>query len=888
MLEEGYRAGTEKKDSYRASHSKVRLEATLSVERNAVVALLKQQTIDNQAWFSAHGSNNYHSRIVECCQELTLNIDLISGSVKTIQEASYKCDYDEHTPGNGFRSLVCICDTVMLQLVAIMKNCSDNRNSIMFRSKWICKEMESFAAIFRFLILAFQHVVFLLEDMPSSSLFPPLDSDYMKYSGVLKGIENLDASCFYGRSFGFQFSPSVTRIFRLIGIVLATYSLSWDNGSAAFSSLMASSRFLLSPEQRAHRIIKVTREADIEFCRGFWNLSEIPAPKYFCPSMAVYQMVHIPMMGPLKMEKQGGGVVMIPEPSSHGPPAPIKMRLFSSVYREGIATNPGCRTVCPASPNLVVHCHGGGYVATTSKSHETYLRSWAKDLGCPLVSIEYSLSPEFPFPRPTEEVLYAFAWMLNNPEKVGWTGKKIVFCGDSAGGNLIVSTSLKLIELGTKKRPDGLVPIYTPFLFQYLPSPSRVLSFMDPLLHMGVVIRCAAAYTNACPNGTKAEQDRREAEEKAHVHHKSLLEYVDEINKQKENMGLFNLADFGSQPIVSLVNLTETSLSTMNMFTPNNTASITLDKIVESEANTSSSSDETRERSGNDSGMNTNGEEEDEEAEAQPNITLVHVDGDPNHICLSANNYDHHLLDYLQSHPLTKDSLQPLSVPTLEEDDDAFETSFYEDSDDTTPVQSKSFTAFSTPNNKISLSNKKRVTQTERPAKTKVTRGRSLSQSLLDTASQAAGHAYDSFSNWFEGEHAPLGHVDKPKLTRSKTMSVYESALIQQAEAEKMESCFTELLKLDLPREYLISPMYTPDEILKQLPPTYFIACHLDPLLDDTVSFARRLRNAGGTVKSVDLLDALPHGFLNFTPMSKECHEGAHACLRRIKEALLS
>lgn len=40
--------------------------------------------------------------------------------------------------------------------------------------------------------------------------------------------------------------------------------------------------------------------------------------------------------------------------------------------------------------------------------------------------------------------------------------------GDSAGGNLIVSVNIRLIELNVKRLPDGIVPIYTPFLFQVL------------------------------------------------------------------------------------------------------------------------------------------------------------------------------------------------------------------------------------------------------------------------------------------------------------------------------------------------------------------------------------------------------------------------------------
>lgn len=77
---------------------------------------------------------------------------------------------------------------------------------------------------------------------------------------------------------------------------------------------------------------------------------------------------------------------------------------------------------------------------------------------------------------------------------IGWTGEKVVMVGDSAGGNLITSFSLKMIELDAARLPDALVPIYTPFLFQYLPSPSRVLSFSDVLLHMGVIVRCAAGW----------------------------------------------------------------------------------------------------------------------------------------------------------------------------------------------------------------------------------------------------------------------------------------------------------------------------------------------------------------------------------------------------------
>lgn len=48
----------------------------------------------------------------------------------------------------------------------------------------------------------------------------------------------------------------------------------------------------------------------------------------------------------------------------------------------------------------------------------------------------------------------------------GWTGEKICMVGDSAGGNLIMALNLRLIQLNIKRLPDGLISIYTPFIFQ--------------------------------------------------------------------------------------------------------------------------------------------------------------------------------------------------------------------------------------------------------------------------------------------------------------------------------------------------------------------------------------------------------------------------------------
>ena len=141
------------------------------------------------------------------------------------------------------------------------------------------------------------------------------------------------------------------------------------------------------------------------------------------------------------------------------------------------------------SSHLILHAHGGGFIGGSSKSHEVYLKSWCKYLNVPIVSIDYSLAPEYPFPVASEECFYAYVWCLLNKDSLGWTGQTIILVGDSAGGVLVTNVIQYAIMTGIRI-PDGLVAVYTPFLVSFNLSPSRLLSLMDPLLNFSFLTRC--------------------------------------------------------------------------------------------------------------------------------------------------------------------------------------------------------------------------------------------------------------------------------------------------------------------------------------------------------------------------------------------------------------
>lgn len=113
-----------------------------------------------------------------------------------------------------------------------------------------------------------------------------------------------------------------------------------------------------------------------------------------------------------------------PRPVTHHPflPLPQDSKELSSFVR-----SEGPRSLelrlrpqqAPRSRALVVHIHGGGFVAQTSKSHEPYLKSWAQELGAPILSIDYSLAPEAPFPRALEECFYAYCWAVKHCALLG-------------------------------------------------------------------------------------------------------------------------------------------------------------------------------------------------------------------------------------------------------------------------------------------------------------------------------------------------------------------------------------------------------------------------------------------------------------------------------------
>ncbi len=106
-----------------------------------------------------------------------------------------------------------------------------------------------------------------------------------------------------------------------------------------------------------------------------------------------------------------------------------------------VAGGPNARAYRPGAAceplGAIVWCHGGGWVIGDIEGFEHVCRALANAAGHIVVSVDYRLAPEHPFPAALDDALAAVAWALGHgAQQLGYDADRVVVGGDSAGGNL--------------------------------------------------------------------------------------------------------------------------------------------------------------------------------------------------------------------------------------------------------------------------------------------------------------------------------------------------------------------------------------------------------------------------------------------------------------------
>lgn len=121
---------------------------------------------------------------------------------------------------------------------------------------------------------------------------------------------------------------------------------------------------------------------------------------------------------------------------------------------------------------VLVFFHGGGWVIGDVASYTPACNIMAELTGCVVVSVDYRLAPEHPFPAGLKDCYQVTHRILHHPELVGAdSADQIVLVGDSAGGNLAAVVSLLLRDRG-QPGPAGQILFYPITQFDHDPQTS--------------------------------------------------------------------------------------------------------------------------------------------------------------------------------------------------------------------------------------------------------------------------------------------------------------------------------------------------------------------------------------------------------------------------------
>lgn len=112
-----------------------------------------------------------------------------------------------------------------------------------------------------------------------------------------------------------------------------------------------------------------------------------------------------------------------------GPAGPVGIR----VYRPDGEPRP-----------IFIYVHGGGWTFGDLDTFDAVCRRISRAADCMVVSVEYRLAPEHPYPAALDDVIAVTRWLTEHGQEIGGDATRMAMGGDSAGGNLTAAAALRL------------------------------------------------------------------------------------------------------------------------------------------------------------------------------------------------------------------------------------------------------------------------------------------------------------------------------------------------------------------------------------------------------------------------------------------------------------
>ena len=123
-----------------------------------------------------------------------------------------------------------------------------------------------------------------------------------------------------------------------------------------------------------------------------------------------------------------------------------------------------CENPCTTPPinspkSLIIHVHGGGFLQCSGFTQENWFRKVCNNLKIPMFTINYYGAPKHPYPEGLNDFYQCYLWILSHCEnELGFKPEKIIFSGDSSGGNFILALTFLIISMNKYENKNIKLP----------------------------------------------------------------------------------------------------------------------------------------------------------------------------------------------------------------------------------------------------------------------------------------------------------------------------------------------------------------------------------------------------------------------------------------------
>src|SRR3954452_21032775 len=153
------------------------------------------------------------------------------------------------------------------------------------------------------------------------------------------------------------------------------------------------------------------------------------------PDLELDAMRRAHLEGTANVSGEGPVVPHVMDHAVAGPSGHVPVRLYLPETPDG-------------PPPLLVYLHGGGWILGSRASYDPTCRALAVAAGAAVLSVEYRLAPEDPFPAALDDASAALDWAAGEAEGLHVDASRLAIGGDSAGGNLAAAAARRARDAG--------------------------------------------------------------------------------------------------------------------------------------------------------------------------------------------------------------------------------------------------------------------------------------------------------------------------------------------------------------------------------------------------------------------------------------------------------